>query len=69
MAAFAARSLPASVRRSISRRGIGSPIMRSVARTQPQSCAVTKVQAVPSRSERPVRPRRWVYASGVFGTS
>ena len=43
--------------------------MRSVARTQLQSSPVTKVQALPALSERPVRPMRCVYASGVFGTS
>ena len=63
-----ARRLAAAIDRRL-RREIGSPIMCSVARTQPQSSPVTKVQARPSRSERPVRPMRWVYASGVFGTS
>ncbi len=68
-ARFVPRADSASVRRSTCRLGIASPIMRSVARTQLQSSPVTKVQAVPSHSERPVRPMRWVYASGVFGTS
>ena len=45
---------------STSRRVIGVPIMRSVARTQAASSPVTKVQALPSCSDRPVRPMRWV---------
>ena len=40
--------------------GIGAPIMRSMAATIARSSPVTKVQALPSRSDRPVRPSRCV---------
>jgi hypothetical protein len=41
-------------------RGTGAPSIRSIAATIARSSPVTKVQALPSRSLRPVRPIRCV---------
>ena len=61
----ALRPLPARSSNSFSKPGnclrpMGEPRTRSVSRTQAASSRVTRVQALPLSSERPVRPIRWV---------
>ena len=45
------------------------PRCRSIARTWSLSSLAKNVNAFPCFLDRPVLPIRWVYASGVFGTS